>query len=175
MKWVPFVILAVVTIVLQTTIVNQTLVIREICPDWMFILAVHYALHGPWPDVAIAAWILGLLVDLQTGDPTGTGTIGLFAFSYGLAACAILRIRRALFREHFVTHIVVTFIFAFCVQFVAQLYFVWRPPTEAARHVSSGLMMALLTAVYTAFCAPYLHWALLRLRRWTGLMPKEKL
>lgn len=175
MKWAPFAIFAVVTIVLQTTIVNQTLVIGEVCPDWMFILAVHYALHGPWPDVAIAAWILGLLVDLQTSDPTGTGTIGLFAFSYGLAACVILRIRRALFRDHFVTHIVVTFAMTFCVQFVVQLYFVWRPPTEAARQISGALMMALLTAAYTAFCAPYLHWGLLKLRRWTGLSAREKL
>ena len=145
MKWIPFVILAVVTIVLQTTLVNQTLVIGGVCPDWMFILAVHCALHGPWPDAAIAAWVLGLLVDLQTSDPTGTGTIGLFAFSYGLAACVILRIRRALFREHFVTHIVVTFIMTFFVQCLAQLYFVWRAPTEAAGHVSGALMLALLS------------------------------
>lgn len=175
MKWVPFAILAVVTIVLQTTIVNHTLVLGEVCPDWMFILAVHYALHGPWPNAAIAAWILGLLVDLQTTDPTGTGTIGLFAFSYGLAACVIVRVRRALFRDHFVTHIAVTFVMTFCVQFLVQLYFVWRPPTQAAAQLSSAFVLALLTAAYTAFCAPYLHWGLLKLRRWMGLVPKEKM
>ena len=56
MKWISFAILAVLTSVLQTTLVAHTLAIGEIRPDWMFILAVHYALHGKWPDVAIAAW-----------------------------------------------------------------------------------------------------------------------
>jgi rod shape-determining protein MreD len=175
MKWVPFAILAIVTIVLQTTIVNQVLDIGDVYPDWMFILAVHYALHGTWPDAAIAAWILGLLVDLQSVDPTRTGTIGLFAFCYGLAACVILRVRRALFREHFVTHIVVTFVMTFCVQFVVWMYFAWRADTKSAGDIASALTMSLLTAAYTGFCAPYLHWVLLRMRRWTGLMPKEKL
>jgi rod shape-determining protein MreD len=170
MKWVPFAILATITIVLQTTIVSQLLDIGDVYPDWMFILAVHYALHGAWPDAAIAAWILGLLVDLQSFE-----TVGLFAFCYGLAACVVLRIRKALFREHFVTHIVVTFILTFCVQFVAWIYFSWRADTKAAADISSAFTMSLLTAAYTGFCAPYLHWVLLRMRRWTGLMPKEKL
>jgi rod shape-determining protein MreD len=168
MRWVPFAILALVTIVFQTTIVPMTAV-RSVWPEWTFILAVHYALWGPWPDAAIAAWLLGLLVDLQSAPPD---PIGLHAFCYGACAWAIIRIRSALFRDHPVTHGVVTLVFAFAMQLVIGLYRSWRLSEEGG--YEGWVLPAFLTALYTAVWAPLLCWPLIRMGRWTGLRPARE-
>jgi rod shape-determining protein MreD len=169
MRWVPFAILAIVVIVCQTTFVRSLMAIREIWPEWMIVLAVHYALWGPSPDAAIGAWILGLTVDLQTAAPH---PIGLYAFSYGLAAWTVIRIRQVLFRDHPVTHAVVTLVFAFAVHVMAGGYFWWkhRIPID-----TEGLWRpAFLFAGYTAVWAPCIHWVLIKLQRWTGLGPMRR-
>ena len=165
MRWVPFIILACVTIVCQTTVVPR-MTIQSVWPDWMFILAVHYALWGRWPDVAIAAWILGLVVDLHSSD-----RIGLHACTYGAAAWAIIHLRQALFRDHPLTQVAVTFVFALGIQLIVGWYRRWG---EQPTVLDSLWWSAFLTAVYTAVCAPFLHWLLIRLKRWTGLQASRR-
>jgi len=162
MKWAPFIILAVITIVCQTTVVPAFMTIHHIWPDLMFILVVHYALWGPWPDVAIAAWILGLTVDLYSLD-----RIGLHAFCFGAAAWAILRVRQVLFRDHPMTHVAVTLVFAFGVRWMVGFYDWWCDSGGVS--LGSVIWPAFFTALYTAACAPYLLLPLNRLGRWTGL------
>jgi len=163
MKWLPFAILAVIAIVCQTTVV-QAMAVRSVWPEWTFILAVHYALWGAWPDAAIAAWLLGLIVDLQTAPPD---PIGLHAFCYGAAAWAILRVRQVVFRDHPVTHVVVTLVFTLAIQVLIGIYHGWKRSGSAG---SEGLWLtALFIAIYTAVWAPFLHWPLIRIGRWTGL------
>ena len=169
MKWVPFGILALVVIVCQTTVV-QAMAIDSIWPEWTFVLAVHYALWGPWPDAAIAAWLLGLVVDLQTSGPT---PIGLHAFCYGAAAWMIVRVRQVVFRDHPVTHVLTTLVFAFGVQLLISMYHWWRAP--GARGADGLWSTAFFIALYTALWAPVLHWPLIRLGRWTGLRPARRL
>jgi rod shape-determining protein MreD len=166
MKWLSFAILAVLTVVLQTTVV-QKMAIQSIWPDWMFVLAAYYALWGPWPEAAIAAWILGLLVDLQSLD-----RIGLHAFTYGAAAWGIMRLRQVVFRDHPLTQITLTLAFTLGVQLVVGLYRQWGPGMEVS--TTAWWWPALFTAVYTAACAPYLHWLLIRLNRWTGLRASRR-
>jgi len=168
MKWLPFIILAIVTLICQTTIV-PAMAIYSVWPNWMFVLAVHYALWGPWPDVAIGAWLLGLGVDLQTaGD---TEHIGLYAFLFGGAAWAIIRVRKVFFSEHALTQILVTGAFALAIELLVEVYRQWGAGVSKA----TILWPACFTALYTAAWAPYLHWMLIRLRRWTGLPPAQKL
>jgi rod shape-determining protein MreD len=134
----------------------------------MFVLAVYYALWGPWPDAAIAAWLLGLLVGAMTAD-----RIGLHAFCFGGAAWAILRIRQVLFRDHPITQFAVTFAFALVVQLIVGVYRAWQAPASGAG--DGWAASAVLIAAYTAVWAPLLHWALIRLRRWTGLHARQSL
>jgi len=162
MKWRPFIILAIVTLVFQTTIV-QAMAIRSVWPNWMFVLAVHYALWGPWPDAAIGAWLLGLMVDLQTAG--GSGHIGLYAFLFGGAAWAIIHVRQVFFRDHALTQILVTGVFTLMIELAVEVYRQWGVGASRA----SIFLPALFTALYTAAWAPYLHWLLSRLRRWTSL------
>ena len=159
MRWFSFAILAVIALVLQTTVVPR-MEIQLIRPDLVFILAVHYALWGPWPDAAIAAWILGFIASLQSADP-----VGIQAFAFGLAAWCILRIRQVLFRDHAMTQLLLTLCFMFAIQLIIGLYRRWAmAPAEGG-----FVWPALMTAVYTGACAPYLHWVLIRLSWLTGL------
>ncbi len=161
MKWFSFAILAVLTIVFQTTVV-QAMAIHSVWPNWMFILAVHYALWGPWPDAAMAAWTLGLIMDLFSG-----GRIGLNAFCFGGAAWAIMHLRQVMFRDHPMTQILVTLLFMLVMQGITGLYYCWDASvTIPWKDIGWS---ALFTALYTAAWAPYLHWPLIRLERWTGL------
>jgi len=168
MRWVPFAILAGVVIVCQTTFVQSVMAYHGIWPQWVIILAVHYVLWGPSPDAAIAAWILGLLVDLQTAAPH---PIGLCAFSYGLAGWAVLRVRQVLFRDHPVTHAFVTLAYAFAVHMMAAAYYWWKQRIPIDKE---ELWLAFLFAGFTAIWAPLLHWVLIRLQRWTGLGPMRR-
>lgn len=168
MRWISFAILAALCIVCQTTLVPH-MRFRGIGPDWMLVLAVFYAMWGPWPDAAIATWILGLIVDL-TSAGTG-GRIGLYAFCFGAAGWGIIRLRQVIFRTHPVAQAGVTFLFALAVELVAVLYRWWSTPASS---LSPGWGMALTSALYTAAWAPPLHWVLLRLGRLTGLRHEGK-
>ncbi len=168
MKWLPFLILAAAATILQTT-VARTIAIHAVSPDLMFLLAVHYALLGPWPEAAIAAWVLGLLFDTQTSSPW---PLGLYAFCYGGAAWAMIRVRQVVFRDHPAAQIVITLVFTFLVQLAAWVFVWWRSQKGVAW--SEIGWQALFTAVYTAALAPYVHWGLGRLNRWTGLRPGQR-
>lgn len=166
MRWLPFAMLALIAIVCQTTVAH-TLAIRSIWPEWTFVLAVHYALWGAWPDAAIAAWVLGLVVDLQTAAPN---PIGLHAFCYGAAAWVILRLRQLLFRDHPFTHLLVTLILGLGVQCAIAFYYSWRLTSTPANLWTTALGVA----IYTAVWAPLLHWPLIRLGWFTGLRPSRR-
>ncbi len=161
MKWLPFAILALVAMVLQTTVVPR-LSIGGVGPDLLFILAVHYTLWGPWPDVGIAAWLLGLVFGAHTDDP-----VGLHAFCYGAAAWGIVRIRQIVFRDHPVTQFLVNLVFTFLVQLAVWIVLFWLSTVRLG--VGEVFRICLLTAMYTAVCAPFVHAGLHRLGRWTGL------
>ncbi len=160
MRWLPLVILAAVTLMLQTALV-PAIAIEHIAPDWMFILAVHYALWGRWPDAAIAGWFIGLLVDLASLD-----RVGVHAFAFGAASWGMIRLRQVLFRRRALTRILVTLLFAFGAQVLIGGYRAWEGDATSAGQM---VWQAFLVAAYTAICAPYLHWGLTRLNAWTGL------
>ena len=119
MRWSSFAILAVVALVLQTSAIPK-MEIQSVRPDLMFILAVHYALWGPWPDAAIAAWVLGLVAGTQSADRSG-----VHAFAFGLAAWAMMRMRQILFRDHAMTQLLITLVFTFLIQVLIGLYRRW--------------------------------------------------
>lgn len=173
MRWLPFAILALVGIVCQTTLVP---LIRldwfepdRIGPDLMFILAMYYALWGPWPEAAIGAWILGLVVPLFTLQ--AGSRIGLHAFCYGAAAWGIIRVRQVVIRSHPVAQFLIALVFALGIEVAVLLYRRWSAvqagPVGAWR-------AAVMSAMYTAICAPPLLWALARLWRLTGLRAEAR-
>jgi rod shape-determining protein MreD len=159
-KWIPFCILAAVAIILQTNSHLLPRLLPRATPDLMFLLAVYYALWGPSPHAAIAAWGLGLLLGMHTLDG-----IGPHALAYGAAAWCILKLRSGIYRDHPLAHFAITLVFALGVQICIGLYRWWK---------LGGLSGAefwplLLAAVYTAALAPPVFWLLDHLAPWTGL------
>lgn len=165
MKWLPFAILAVVGIVCQTTIVPLMRIRGDVGPDWMFILAVYYALWGSWPEAAIAAWILGVVTDLDSTSAPGS-RICLHAFCYGAAAWGIIRMRQAIMRGHWLAQGFITLIFALGVEVAVRWYQHWAAGLPG---IGGASWSAILSAAYTAGCAMILLPGLMRLRRLTGL------
>jgi rod shape-determining protein MreD len=162
MHWIRFAIVAVIAIVFQTALAPH-LALSGIRPDWVFVLAVFYALLGPWPDACIAAWILGLLMDLGSVNDH----VGLCALAYGAVAWLIVQTRDLVFPDHWLSHTVMTLIGALLVQFTLAAYLGWTAPAGAP-----GLWgKAAWTALYTAFWAPYFHWLLTRIGPVIGLRP----
>jgi rod shape-determining protein MreD len=161
MRWFPFAILTLVATVLQTTVVPRV-GIGGVGPDLLFLLAVHYALWGPWPDAGIAAWILGFIFGTQTDAP-----LGLHAFCYGAAAWGIVRMRQVVFREHPVTQFLISLAFTFLVQIAVWTLLHWLSTVRLG--FGGVLGVCFVTAVYTAVCAPFVHAGLHRVGRWTGL------
>lgn len=163
MRWFPFVILALVGIVCQTTVVPY-LRLPGLGPDVMFILAVYYSLWGPWPDAALAALTLGFIVDLETNS--SPGRIGLHAFCYGAASWGIIQVRQAVVRTHPIAQVLITLLFALGVETAVAFYHRWaRPEVGLARSLGLGA----LSAVYTAALAPVLLWLLNRMNKLTGM------
>jgi len=163
MKWGPFIILALATIVLQTSVLAG-FPLWGAFPDLMFVLAVHYAMWAPWPEAGLAAWILGFILGAESA---GVGTAALYAFCYGAAAWLIVLLRQVLFREHPATQVLVTLVFALGVQLAAEAFHGWKAGRPA---LAVGAWPAALgTAVLTAAVAPLVHRGLAVLGGWTGL------
>lgn len=154
--------------VCQTTIAPDLMAIHAIWPDWMFILAVFYALWAPWPEAAIAAWCLGLLFGTQTQS---SPPIGMHAFCYGAAAWGIVRVRQVVYRDYAITQFVITLLSAMGVQLAVGMFLWWRSGRELS--LTGILATAFFTALYTATIAPFLHWVLLQ-TGWTGLKTGKK-
>src|SRR5262245_20646512 len=64
MRWVLFAVALYVVVVLQTAVM-PFLSLHSIRPDLPALLAIHIALAGPSLDALIAAWFVGLVVDLN--------------------------------------------------------------------------------------------------------------
>jgi rod shape-determining protein MreD len=168
MRWLPFIILACVCIVLQTTLAER-LEINRIRPDLVFLLAVHYALHAASPSALIAAWVLGFMVDL-----CGQGQLGVYAFAYGGMALIVVQLRDSMFRDHPLTSLFVTLVCTWLVHLFVGIHFMLSHP-HTQRPVLEMLLHSTYTAMYTAALAPYLHSLLGRLRGILGMAPARRL
>lgn len=168
MRWVPFVILVYVVVLVQTT-VGKVLTFQRtawgaVGPDLAAIVAVYLALHlRDGLDLGIATWTLGLAVDLTTGGPA----VGPMALAYLLAGALVLQLREAVFRERAAVQMLLALVF--CV--VAHGLWVtveslWLAPAQRSwAQYMQTLRQAFALAAYTAVLMPLGHWALARIER----------
>jgi cell shape-determining protein MreD len=79
MRWIPFIVVCYVVILIQTSlgrILTLPSPVGVIGPDFAAILAVFVALRvRSAVDCMLAAWVLGLLIDLTTGGGPGAATV----------------------------------------------------------------------------------------------------
>ena len=96
MRWFPFVLLAVLAVLLQTTVLR---VLGGARPDLMVGVLVPACLGVRRADGFAAGCVVGLLRDLFSVEPFGLSTGVLAVLGYGLA-----RLRPSVYAEHPVTH-----------------------------------------------------------------------
>jgi len=171
MRWVPLAILAYLVLLAQTT-VGRVLAfdwpaVGTIGPDLLAMVAVYGALHARLrADAMLAAWGLGLLVDLTTAGGPGTVTrVGPMAAGYVLAVWVVASLREAFFRERAGAQVLLAAVF--CA--VAHGLWVTAQSLLAMRWADYGAMLlqAACLAAYTGLLMPLGHWAL---RRCHGLI-----
>jgi len=165
MQWLAFIIIAVLGVLLQTT-VSPRVAVFGVRPDWVLVLVVFFALHVRGREAIAAAWMLGLLADFQSIE-----RFGLLSLVYALAAGSVYLIRDYLFRRHPLTHLVLTFVAGVAVQLLVLGYYAFL--VNEGRVAGADLWLAVLVSLYSALWAPPTHWVLLKMSSWLGLeVPK---
>lgn len=166
MHWFAFAILLYVVLVLQTTLA-PALATHAVRPDFVIIMATYYAMMARPIDAVLSCWIIGFAMDLAGLSYNGYSNVGISAFSLGLIAMIVVRIRELIFRESPVTQLLLAFsiklVFAMMIGF-HMLYVLGRG--EELSHVFTTAFWA---AVYTGMLAPYGHWMMRKLRPTLGL------
>lgn len=172
MRWIPFVILAWLLVIVQTTLGRVLTLsgtpIGSIGPDLLAIVAVFVALQArSGQDAALAGWVLGLALDLTAAGGVASPTvIGPMPIAYALASGLIYWLREAVFRERALIQALLAALFCL----VAHGIWVTAQSLRAAGQMTWSaygevLVQAVALAVYTALLTPLGYWALRRVRR----------
>ena len=167
MRWIPFILLVYVVMLIQTTI-GRVLTfagtsIGTIGPDLAAVAAVFFAMRlRDGAEAALAAWALGMAVDLTTSSGTGSATaVGPMPLAYCLAAAAIFRLREIFFRDRPASQATLALIFC------TVAHFTWLNLQWAFAHwdyaggvrrswmlYNSILIQGMALSIYTAILMP---------------------
>lgn len=162
MRWISFIVVALLAIVLQTTLAWRFR-IGGIAPDWILVFVVFFALHVKGLDALIAGWVLGLLAGLESLE-----RFGMLALGYGLVAGGVYLVRDYMFRRHVMTHFLVTLasgVLLYGLTLASALTFSSLNQGVWGRQFLAGMLVAL----YSAIWAPIVHKLLLALGPYLGL------
>jgi rod shape-determining protein MreD len=131
--------------------------------EFLPLLAIFYALFANESAAPLAALFCGLAYDVGNHDYFGTNTIPL-----ALVALLLLRIRLSVFREHAVTHAIMTFFGILLYAILAALYrqFLGAPLYAASFWAHFTFLAG--NAAYTALFAPPLFWLFFRFPKLLG-------
>jgi rod shape-determining protein MreD len=172
MRWIPFVILSYLAILLQGTlagIVSITgLSIGSVRPDLAAILAVYVAMYARQPtDAMLAGWVLGLALDLTTGSAAGAlAVIGPMPLAYAVAARVIYQLREAVFRDRPLPQMFLVLIFCL-LSHALWVTLQWlRVGQVGAAGLGAMYAQTVAVAAYTAVIAPAGCYGLRRIRTW---------
>lgn len=177
MRWIPFVILIYVAVLVQVAL--GALPVRfsltgNIAPDITAIITVFLALSLRDPrDAMMAAWSLGLAMDLMLCGMGGALTVvGPMAIAYALASGVIFRVREAFFRERALARALLTLLFCLIVHGLwvtmqTILGFAWSAWWPA-------ITKAIGISIYTAVIAPLVCMAMQRCSGWFIATPARR-
>jgi rod shape-determining protein MreD len=152
MRWFPFFILAYIALGLEAGLA-RAIEWKGASPDLVLLVVVFLALSAPRDTALLACFILGLLHDF-----TSHGTLGLLAFSYGLAAVFIVALQQAVNRRHALTHFLLTAFVRITIAIVFTLHGWIRPPAilnVPGTFVHPPALPMFYSAIYSAILAPF--------------------
>lgn len=145
MRWLRFALLAAI-LVIATVRAPPGMVASGLFPCLLLVPALFLGFTAKPGTAALAGWILGFLVDLNSLEP-----LGLAAFLFAAAGYSLARLRGAVFAEHPVTRAVLSTIVALFVLLVLLVRLSVAEPDFAAL---SRLLPMIVTAVVTGLMVP---------------------
>lgn len=162
MRWLYWLILAYFVLVLQAGLA-PFVAWQGVPPNLVLIVVVFFALNAPREPALIACFSLGLMQDLLTAQP-----LGFDAFACGLVAILVQLTQPAVYREHPLTHFMLTLgggvIVSALILAQGWLY-----------QTSPPLGVLITHTLYTAALAPLLLWPLQRLKGLFSFQPPRRL
>ena len=131
--------------------------------EFLPLLAVFYALFAADTVAPLAALACGLAYDIGNHDFAGTNMIPL-----ALVALLLIRVRLAIFREHAISHFIMTLLAVLVFAFLAALFrkLIGAPLYGLAFWPHSFQLAG--NALYTAIVAPGIFWLLFRFPKLLG-------
>jgi len=178
MRWIPFIILIYVAVLVQVAMGALPVYFSltgNIAPDITAIVAVFLSLSLRDPrDAMIAAWSLGLAMDLMLCGMGGAPTVvGPMAIAYVAGSGLIFRVREAFFRERALARALLTLLFCLIV------YILWVTMQTVRGFAWSAWWPAMTRtigiSIYTAVIAPLVCMVLQRCSGWFIATPARRL
>jgi len=164
MRWLNFLILLIVLLVLQVGVVRFFgLGAHRISPDLLLMSAMVIAFKAKEEQAPLACWLLGLAKDMSS-----SAALGSYAFAYGLTAIILLFLRDSFYGDHPVLVILLTFFFGLAAEHLVLGLSALRGSTNGLGY-GKWLGLILLQLCLTAALAPYGYWLLMKLHRFLGL------
>ncbi|MFP4105289.1 MAG: hypothetical protein ACLFVU_04275 [Phycisphaerae bacterium] len=181
MRWILFIILAYLFVVFQSSLGGVFAFfdtpVGTIGPDFVAILAMFVTLRArSRVDVLLAAWILGMAVDITTaGGPGGLTVIGPMALGYLTSASLLYLVREAVFQERPIAQAFLSLLFVL----VAHGVWVSLQSIVAWSQVSWGdygqmLLRAVGVAVYSGIVGPLVLFGLSAIKTWFIPAPSSR-
>lgn len=160
MRWTAYLLLAYVVIAVQIAL-SGFVSWGQAAPNLVLPAVVFIAINARREEALLGAFFLGLLQDLFTQQPAG-----LYAFSYCLVGLFIVGSRPAMYKDHPITHFLMTLVAA-AVTGVIVLFNDWTYPKLHALGDAGqpSITLALMGALYTAALAPFMLFPVARLKR----------
>lgn len=160
MRWFTFFCILICISLFQSTLVNW-IKLGPAVPDLYFPLIVYYSFLVDIKRNTIANWAAGL-----TKDFLSEGSLGMNSVFFVAVGLLIWSIRGILFKGHFITQILVTFIFSLIYN---MLYTLHMMVAFRSLNVSTTLWLIFICSLYTAMIVPILFWALNKFQPARGL------
>jgi len=175
MRWLPYLILAYIALGLQIGL-SPHIRFHGATPNLGLLAVIFIAINAPRDAAMLGAFGIGLVQDLLSAQPPG-----LYALSYGLVAALVTAASSAVYREHPLAHLLLTFIGGLMTMFILLLHGWIRPPGPATvdgkiaippvRLAASTLFLGVL---YTTVLAPFLIGGLQRIKRVFAFRPPRR-
>jgi rod shape-determining protein MreD len=161
MRWLPFAILAYVTLGLQLGLsgYDAPALTQGGRPQLVLLAAIFIALNAGRDDALLGCFLLGLLQDLCGSTP-----LGLSAFAYGTVALFVLSVHELVYGEHFLTHLTLGLIAGLIVAFITYCHGIIDSLIHP-NHLRPPLVPLLTSALYTAILAPVVLFILHRMKK----------
>jgi rod shape-determining protein MreD len=175
MRWLPYLILAYVALGLQIGL-SPHVRFHGAVPNLGLLAVIFLAINAPRDAALLGAFGIGLVQDLLSSQPPG-----LYALSYGLVAALVTAVSSAVYREHPLAHLTLTFIGGLITMLVLVVHGWIHPPGPASvdgKIQLSPVRLApatlFLGVLYTTILAPFLIGGLQRIKRVFSFRPPRR-